>query len=293
MVWFSYHGGHSGEFCNHAKSSLESVVEKAMEQGFTHYGLSEHCPRYRQEDLLPGEESLGVEGLVEAFDRYVPRAFQLRDQYRDRIELLIGFETERVPTDGWLWKMQSLRKAYPFDYIVGSVHDIGGRWVDYSPAATRALMSDIGGPQALRIAYFEAMIDMVQRLEPYVVGHIDLVRKFEEPGFSFSPPVFRHIEQLLEAIRAYGGVIDVNCAAFRNGYGPAYPLPDILTRARQMGVRVTLGDDSHGVDTVGVGLLASRAAIAAAGFDRISYLTRADGWIDAGLEEVAPVPRKL
>jgi hypothetical protein len=48
MVWFSYHGGHSGEFCAHAKSSLEEVVDTAIARGFIHYGLSEHCPRYRK-----------------------------------------------------------------------------------------------------------------------------------------------------------------------------------------------------------------------------------------------------
>src|SRR5438105_7706030 len=63
MPWFSYHGGHSGQFCRHAKGELEAVVERAIATGFTHYGLSEHCPRYRSEDLFPGEEDLGPAGL--------------------------------------------------------------------------------------------------------------------------------------------------------------------------------------------------------------------------------------
>jgi len=288
MVWFSYHGGHSGEFCNHAKSSLEEVIEAAIARGFSHYGLTEHCPRYRAVDLLPGEEDIGVQGLIDAFDRYVQRALALRQQYQGRIELLVGFETERVPPENWLDLMQALRSAHPFDYIVGSVHDIGGRWVDYAPEATARLSADIGGKEALQHAYFDAMIDMVETLKPDVVGHIDLVRKFEAPGFSFSSGVFRKIERLLEAMAAYGGVIDVNCAATRNGYGPVYPLPEILARARTMGIRATLGDDSHGVATVGVSLAASRQAIQAAGYTTIAYLTRANGWLQADLADVTP-----
>jgi histidinol-phosphatase (PHP family) len=288
MVWFSYHGGHSGEFCAHATSTLEEVVDTAIERGFTHYGLSEHCPRYRAQDLYPGEEKLGIAGLAAAFEAYVVRALGLRDARAGEIELFVGFETETLPPEGWLQAMMALRDAYPFDYIVGSVHDICGRWVDFSPADTAALTTDLGGPEALQIAYFDAVTDMVESLRPDIVAHLDLVRKYEPAGFSFSPRALRAIETTLEAIRTSGGVLDVNCAAFRNGYGPVYPLPQILERARAMGIRVTFGDDSHGAQTVGVGLDQSLAAIAASGYETVAYLTRADGWREAALDTLRP-----
>ncbi|MBS1165075.1 MAG: hypothetical protein H6R00_1100 [Proteobacteria bacterium] len=288
MVWFSYHGGHSGEFCDHASSSLQGVVEAAIDRGFTHYGLSEHCPRYRDQDLYPGEERLGTDGLIRAFDGYVDRAFALRDAYAGQIELLVGFETEKLPPETWLDAMLSLKNAHPFDYVVGSVHDIDGRWIDYSPQDTARLAEDLGGREALQLAYFRSVIDMVDRLRPDVIAHLDLVRKFEPPGFSFSVRVMKKIERLLEAIKASGGVIDVNCAASRNGYGPVYPLPQILSRAREMGIRATFGDDSHGVKTVGVGLGQSREAVCAAGYTEVSYLTRSRGWQSAAIAEVRP-----
>ena len=46
---------HSGQFCLHAKGTLEQVVQKAIEKGFLVYGLSEHVPRSRLEDLYPEE----------------------------------------------------------------------------------------------------------------------------------------------------------------------------------------------------------------------------------------------
>lgn len=130
------------------------VVDTAIERGFTHYGLSEHCPRYRAQDLYPGEEKLGIAGLAAAFEAYVARALDLRDARAGEIELFVGFETETLPPEGWLQAMMTVRDAYPFDYIVGSVHDICGRWVDFSPADTAALTADLGGPEALQIAYF-------------------------------------------------------------------------------------------------------------------------------------------
>lgn len=51
------HHSHSGQFCRHAKDNLEDVVKEAVRQGFTTFGLSEHAPRYREQDLFPEEVS--------------------------------------------------------------------------------------------------------------------------------------------------------------------------------------------------------------------------------------------
>ena len=288
MTWFSFHGGHSGEFCAHAKGTLDEVVQHAIARGFTHYGLTEHVPRFRPEDLYPGEEDLGTERLMRAFLAYANTAFALREQYEDRIELLIGFETETLPPGTWLKTMQTLRLSQPFDYIVGSSHDIDGRWVDYSTESTEKLKSDLGGAEALHLAWFARLTDMVEELRPEVVGHIDLVRKFEPSNFAFGKPALRAAERLLETVKATGGILDVNSAPVRNGYGPAYPLPVLLEMACRMGVGVTLGDDSHGPDTVGVGLEASLQAIIAAGYRTIRRLSRARGWENVPIDRVQP-----
>src|SRR6187431_3145438 len=130
MVWFSYHGGHSGEFCGHAKGQLAAVVQAALERGFTTYGLSEHAPRYELQHLYPEEAGLTPSDLQLKFERYVRAATELRDQCADRLELLIGFETEALPVASWASAMQALRRSAPFDYIVGSVHSIGDTWID-------------------------------------------------------------------------------------------------------------------------------------------------------------------
>ena len=291
MPWFSYHSGHSGEFCRHAKGELLPVVEAAIARGFTHYGLSEHCPRDRMQDLYPDEHALGPDGLASAFAAYADKAMALRERFADRIELLVGFETERLPPDSWAARMTALRASAPFDYVVGSVHDVDGTWVDYKPEITAQLADQLGGRDVLHARYFEALIELVQTLRPEIVGHLDLVRKFDGPSASFSPAAMRHVERALEAVRASGAMLDVNCGAARRGYSPVYPLPEILARACRMGIAVTLGDDSHGAHDVGVGLDGCLAAIAAAGYREVSYLVRQDGVVtrrSAALADVRP-----
>jgi histidinol-phosphatase (PHP family) len=289
MVWFSYHGGHSGEFCGHAKGQLEGVVQAAVDAGFTTYGLSEHAPRFMQQHLYPEEQHLVPADLAASFRRYVASALELRARYADRVELLIGFETEALPVADWPDKMRELRRSASFDYIVGSVHSIGDTWVDLNADTTARAAEQCGGWEELRSAYFDRLAELVETLEPEVVGHVDLVRRFEAPEFRFSAASLQHAERVLEAALASGSALEVNAAPFRRGFGPVYPGPQVLARACALGVPVTLGDDSHGPDGVGVGLDACIAAIAAAGYRKVHYLTRQGGEVVLAQAAIADV----
>ena len=50
---------HSGQFCKHGYGLLEESVQEAIRLGFQIYGLSEHMPRSRVQDLYPEEVCIG------------------------------------------------------------------------------------------------------------------------------------------------------------------------------------------------------------------------------------------
>lgn len=50
---FSHHS-HSGQFCAHAKGTLEEMVQAAIAKGFHTFALTEHIPR-GDGDLYPEE----------------------------------------------------------------------------------------------------------------------------------------------------------------------------------------------------------------------------------------------
>ena len=54
LMPYSLHS-HSGQYCMHAYGDLEEIVKNAINKGFIMYGLSEHMPRSRLEDLYPEE----------------------------------------------------------------------------------------------------------------------------------------------------------------------------------------------------------------------------------------------
>ncbi|MDZ4697194.1 MAG: histidinol-phosphatase [Deltaproteobacteria bacterium] len=294
MPWFSFHGGHSGAYCRHARATLEQVVERAYAVGYTTFGLSEHAPRFRAEDLFPDESDLIPADLELMFDAYLQRATTLRAEWSDRLELIVGFESEVIPGDTWLSKMQAIRNDPRIEYVVGSVHTVGGVCIDLSAEKTAKVAENLGGTEALHRQYFADVTAMIEALRPDVIGHLDLIRKFDGHAPNFSSESFRLIDRALEATRSVGAALDVNASPARKGVGPVYPMREILERAYRMGVAVTLGDDSHGPDDVGVGLSASVAAIANAGYKTIRFLSRSDGvatWHDAPIEQVAPARR--
>ena len=94
----SLHGGHSGQFCNHAKGTLREMIEAALDQRMSIFGMTEHSPRYEDRHLFDEEKSEGWDAdvLVTVFESYSFEARKLQEEYGRRIELLRGFETEFI-----------------------------------------------------------------------------------------------------------------------------------------------------------------------------------------------------
>ena len=220
MAWFSFHGGHSGQFCRHAKGRLAEVVEAAHARGFTTYGLAEHAPRVEARHLYPGEEDLGVEGLARLFGEYVEEARRLRDAWAGRLEVLVGFEAEPVPAESGIERTRELRASLPdCDFLIGSVHHVAETAIDFSAEETARLAAELGGREELEVAYFARLAEVAVGLRPEIVGHFDLVRRFE-PEPTFGPRTWSAIEDALEAVRASGAALDVNATPARRGFGP-------------------------------------------------------------------------
>ena len=51
------HHSHSGEFCGHARDTLEEVVKEAIRKNMQVLALTEHMPRDEDRDLYPEEVS--------------------------------------------------------------------------------------------------------------------------------------------------------------------------------------------------------------------------------------------
>ncbi len=279
----SLHGGHSSDYCDHGDSTLREMLDAAVAVGYHTFGVAEHAPRAGARFLYDEEIERGwdVAKIQGDFEAYAVATQSLAEEYAGRLNVLRGFEAEVVPTDRYADLMLELRERYRFDYMVGSVHWVDDRSIDYTLRLFDEVVAVFPSLEALAVRYYERVAEMVRALRPEVVGHIDVIRKYARHHGPVDTPAIRDAaDGALEAIRDAGAIIDVNTSAYRCGFDTPYPAPWLLERAvRHFGIGVCFGDDSHNVAQVGVGILEARAYLLEHGVAYLSTLARSDAGV--------------
>ncbi|KAF2786553.1 histidinol-phosphatase [Melanomma pulvis-pyrius CBS 109.77] len=268
------HHSHSGQFCGHAKNSLEEIVQIAIAKGFHTFSLTEHIPR-PIEDFYPEEETEHTEAsLAKLFDDFTLEAARLRVAYSSEIRLLIGFESEWI-RPSTLGIIQGILAKHSFDFFLGSVHHTHTIPIDFDRAGYERARAKAGGTdERLFEDYFDSQYEMLEALQPPVVGHFDLIRLLsDEPDAEFKDMkgVWERIQRNLEYISSYDGILELNSSALRKGLAQPYPCLAVSQIFIRMGGRFTMSDDSHGADQVGTNYARMLAFIQQAGIKQIHY----------------------
>ena len=249
----SVHGGHSGQFCNHAEDSLEEIVIAYIAAGYSWFGVTEHMAAVSEDFVYPDEKESGLNArtLQHRFENYFAKCFELKEKYRDQVELLVGFEVESC-SGSVEFVQQTIDKFKP-DYIVGSVHHVSDLMIDFSQERYQTAIAYHGGIEALYCKYFDQQFEMIERFEPSVVGHFDLIRIFDvDYKQTIKIPAVRDcIKRNLQAISDRELILDYNMSGFDKLGQEPYPTESILNEAIDLGIAIVPGDDSHGVNMVG------------------------------------------
>ncbi|KAF2235643.1 histidinol-phosphatase [Viridothelium virens] len=273
---FSYHS-HSGQFCpDHAKDTLEDVIQTAISKNMQVLALTEHMPRGEQ-DRYPGENST-LESLTELHDRFVGEAERLREKYHGQIEILVGFEGEWIRNESFQL-MQDRLKKHRMDMFVGSVHHVHTIPIDYDKATYVEARNKSGGAdEGVFRDYFDAQLDMLKAMKPPIVGHFDLIRLFSDDANRHwkdsGGAIWEKIIRNLRYIAEYGGLLELNSSALRKGMTEPYPKVEICRAFIEMHGRFVLSDDSHGVQQVALNYPRMLSAIREAGIREICFLKR-------------------
>jgi histidinol-phosphatase (PHP family) len=217
-------------------------------------GITEHMPSVGDRFRLSEEirDGLTAKTMYERFVRYISECRRLQSAYAGRIALLVGIEGETYT--GSLESLEEIVPRFRPDYVVGSVHHVDDICFDEGPETYGEAIRHCGGIESLYCRYFDLQHEMLSRLKPSVVGHFDVIRIFD-PDYGrtiLEPEIWARICRNLELIRDLGLVLDFNVRALAKGAGEPYVSRPILLHARDLGIPAVPGDDSHGVETVGL-----------------------------------------
>ena len=233
------------------KDTPEAVILSAINKGFDAIGFSSHSmlPENVLEWVLTPEKAVA----------YSKEIRSLAAKYADRIKVYCGVEADYIP--GGANPDRATYAAISPDYIIGSVHFVaagnGGLvCVDKSPQALADGIHDHfgGNVEAYIRAYFRQVREMVGRFDFDVVGHPDLVRKFNVKHPYFDENAAWYLEELsttADAVAASGKMVEVNTGAISRGWlDDAYPSAAFRDRLRARGVKFILSADAHAADAI-------------------------------------------
>ncbi len=252
----SVHGGHSGQFCNHATDSLEDIVKEYIRKGFSWVGITEHAPAISDDLLYPDQKEAGLtpQFLLDRFGKYIKECKRLKEKYKSEITLFPAMEIETY--SGYEEFVPFLIDKFQPEYIVGSVHFVDDFGFDYSKKQCDNTASKVGGIDAMYLRYFDIQFDMIKLLKPSVVGHFDLIRIFD-PEYKTrieKPEIREKIERNLQLIKKHDLILDFNLRALLKGADEPYVTKSILKRVKELNIAIAPGDDSHGISNVGLNI---------------------------------------
>ena len=219
----------------------ETMIRAAIRRGMPAVGFSDHAHTAFDESgcmSLPGTEE------------YRRRIARLRERYAGRIEVYCGVEQDYysdTPIDG-------------FDYVIGSVHYVekDGAFlpVDETPEhLLRAAREHFGGDlMSLCEAYYELVGNVADKTAADLIGHFDLIAKFNEGDrlFDSTAPRYRAAWQAAaDRLLKTGLPFEINFGAISRGYRTEpYPSREIRDYLAARGARFVLSSDSHRKETL-------------------------------------------
>lgn len=251
------------------KNTAEEMIQGAIRSGCAALGFSEHSP------FPPVGKHDGYSLLPRKVAGYRAEILRLREQYQGQIEIFLGLEQD----------IDSLPPEEPYDYLIGSVHNLragGERWlpVDESAEALIRYTGEFFGGDFLAAAeaYYRLEAETPERTGCQIVGHFDLITKFNEDGRLFDQDAPRYRRAALEALEALlerDVIFEINTGAISRGYRKApYPAPFLLKAIREKGGRICVTSDSHSAQTITCAFPQAAELALSLGFRETWMLTR-------------------
>jgi histidinol-phosphatase (PHP family) len=245
----------------HTVAAIERFVETAAARRVDEIGFTEHVYYFRQtRDVwhLPYH----LERCSYDLDAYVGALLEAKSQ---GLPVKLGLEVDFV--DDRQARLAELLEPYPWDFLLGSVHEVVEAPVDQEPGIWERLsVEDVWR------AYFRDLETLARSGLVDVLAHPDLAKIY---GNRPAPGVVAELHR--EAAEAFGdaGVaVEVSTAGLRKPVGEVYPDEAFLAACRQRGVPITTASDAHTHDLVGFELERAVELARRVGYETVSVFDR-------------------
>lgn len=245
--------------CGHATGTMSEYVESAIELGMQEIGFSDHIPMYWLDKKY---RDPGIAMAMEKLPAYVCQVHKLQKMY-PHISIRLGIEADYVP--GYEDELKSVLDAYPFDYVLGSIHYIEGWGFDNSAYLYRYNQLNIDN---LYEKYFKLLQQAACSGLFDVMAHPDLIKKF---GYRPSGSLQKLYDETAEVFAEMDVCIEINTAGLRVPVEEVYPSLSFLRVCQNCGVAVTTGSDAHAPGQIGYQFNIIPGLLSEAGYTKVAF----------------------
>jgi len=220
--------------CKHAVGRPEEYLESAQKAGLAYFGISDHFP-------YPSNYDVDFRMFQNQFSQYreIVRSMQKKAE-GSGVQVLYGTEFDYLP--GQMDEGMRLLNSEPFDYLLGSIHELDG--FGYDDPGNRDKWETIGGVDKLFNRYADLLLEFISKHDFQILAHPDLPKKFifwpeDEKKF------YGKMRLVFEAAGKKGMALEINTAGLRKDVREIYPKPELVKMAREFVMFVAFGADSH------------------------------------------------
>lgn len=210
--------------CHHAKGTEREYIEAAIDRGLAVLGFADHGPQ-----IFPEGYVSGIRMLPEELPEYVRTLTELRQEYKNHIDIRIGLELEYYPacfdeTVAWIRKCG-------VEFLILGQHWIGneiGETHTFHPSDDPARLT----------AYVDQSLDGLRTGLFSYAAHPDAFR------FVGNPAVYREqMTRFCREAKRLNVPLEINLQGVMENR--PYPREDFWQIAAETGNRVVLGIDAH------------------------------------------------
>ncbi|MEE0840396.1 MAG: histidinol-phosphatase [Acutalibacteraceae bacterium] len=210
--------------CGHATGTEEEYIKRAIEGGIKIMGFADHAPA-----VLYDGYRLSWRVQIEDAEDYFNTLKALREKYKDKIEIYIGFEMEYYPE--YFNEMYALVKDLGAEYLI-----LGQHFIDEVGGIPHSAV--MGHKEEHLIRYTDLVIEGMKTGKFLYVAHPDML------NYSGDMDLYRsEAKRLCAAAKEMDIPLEINLLGINSKRH--YPNEEFLKIAGEMGCKMIYGFDAH------------------------------------------------
>ncbi len=226
-------------FSSDSTMAAADACEKALLLGLDGIAFTDHIDL----DYPDTDESFDID-----YEEYFKAMERIHESYRGRLNVLKAVEAGIQPHV--LEETLKIIEAHPFDYVLASVHIIGG--ID---PYRRVYYNDKSKKEAYE-RYLEEIYFMIRHFKNFdMVGHFEYIIRYA----NYADRTIRYadhsgiFDSILKELIGQGRGFELNTGTYRDPSSNAQYDFEVLKRYRELGgERICLGSDAHRPDHIGL-----------------------------------------